>query len=127
MDANSQPLNHKLETLIGNLLRAGVLVSGAVVFVGGLIYLYHHGLQKEDYHLFQPTPSALCNVKDIFKSAFAGQDTGIIQLGILILIATPIARVFFSLLAFLHQKDKLYVIITLLVLAILLYSLLGHR
>jgi uncharacterized membrane protein len=115
--------NHKMAIVIGNLLRAGVLASGAVVFIGGILYLYHNGLQIADYRVFQPTQPALCNVKDIINSAFTGQDSGIIQLGILILIATPIARVLFSLLAFLRQKDRLYVVITLIVLVILLYSL----
>lgn len=123
MITKPEQANHKMEIVIGNLLRAGVLTSGGVVFLGGILYLYHNGLQSADYHIFQPTQSALCNVKDIFKSALTGQDTGIIQLGILILIATPIARVIFSLFAFLLQKDRLYVVITLIVVIILLYSL----
>ena len=48
-----------------------------------------------------------------------------IQLGLLVLIATPIARVAFSLVAFALQRDRIYVIVTLIVLAVLLYSLTG--
>nr|MBN2278700.1 DUF1634 domain-containing protein [candidate division Zixibacteria bacterium] len=48
---------------------------------------------------------------------------GIIQLGLLFLIATPIARVFFSVFAFFRKRDYLYTLITLIVLIILLFSL----
>jgi uncharacterized membrane protein len=50
---------------------------------------------------------------------------GLIQLGLLILIATPIARVAFSVVAFLYQRDWTYVVVTLIVLGLLVYSLLG--
>ena len=115
--------NHKMEIVIGNLLRAGVITSGAVVFLGGILYLYHNGLQTPDYRVFRPAPAELSSVREIGKLAFSGQDRGIIQLGILILIATPIARVIFSLFAFLRQRDIMYVIITLIVFSILVFSL----
>jgi uncharacterized membrane protein len=44
-------------------------------------------------------------------------------LGILILIATPVARVAFSVFAFAEERDRMYVIVTLIVLALLLFSL----
>ena len=48
---------------------------------------------------------------------------GIIQLGLLLLIATPVARVVFSVIGFVRQRDFVYVVLTLIVLAVLLYSL----
>jgi uncharacterized membrane protein len=50
---------------------------------------------------------------------------GIIQFGLLFLIATPIARVAFSVIAFALQRDRVYVSVTLIVLGLLLYSLVG--
>jgi uncharacterized membrane protein len=50
---------------------------------------------------------------------------GVIQLGLLLLIATPIGRVVFSVIGFVRQRDWLYVAITLLVLRLLLYSLMS--
>jgi uncharacterized membrane protein len=47
----------------------------------------------------------------------------VIQLGLLILIATPVARVIFSLVGFVLERDRVYVAITLAVLAILAYSI----
>jgi uncharacterized membrane protein len=43
------------------------------------------------------------------------------------LIATPIARVMFSVYAFARQRDWLYVCFTLVVLALLVYSLAWGR
>ena len=49
------------------------------------------------------------------------------QLGILVLIATPVFRVLLSAFAFWMQRDWIYVAITLVVLAVLAFSLLsGH-
>ncbi|MFB2894857.1 DUF1634 domain-containing protein [Aerosakkonemataceae cyanobacterium BLCC-F50] len=56
-------------------------------------------------------------------NALSFRRRGLIQFGLLILIATPILRVAFSAIAFAKQGDRTYLIITLLVLAILLYSL----
>jgi uncharacterized membrane protein len=47
----------------------------------------------------------------------------VIQLGLLLLVATPVARVIFSVFAFAWERDWLYVLLTLIVLAVLLYSL----
>ena len=61
----------------------------------------------------------------IVKDVLAFKRRGIIQFGLLLLVATPVARVAFSILAFALQRDRTYVIITLIVLGILLYSLTG--
>ncbi len=116
--------NHKIEIFMGNLLRAGVIIAASIVFFGGIIYLYRHGFNQANYTVFHPVPYELCNVKGILGSVFSFRGRGFIQLGLLVLIATPIARVIFSFFAFISQRDKLYVIITLIVLSILLYSLL---
>ena len=50
-----------------------------------------------------------------------------IQLGLLLLIATPVARVAFSLVAFIRQRDRTYIVITTIVLGLLLYSLMGFE
>jgi len=117
---------NKMEDVIGNLLRAGVIIAGATVFVGGVIYLYHHGSTGVNYNVFHRGPSYLCNIPGILENAFSLHGKGIIQLGLLILIATPIMRVALSILAFARQSDKLYTIITTIVFCILMYSLLNR-
>ena len=48
---------------------------------------------------------------------------GLIMVGLLLLMATPVSRVAFSVFGFMHERDYLYVGLTLLVLGVLLYSL----
>jgi uncharacterized membrane protein len=64
-------------------------------------------------------------VSGIVADAFRLHSPAIIQLGILLLIGTPIARVLFSLVAFALQRDVIYVVVTLLVLAVLVYGVVG--
>jgi uncharacterized membrane protein len=113
----------RFEGLIGNLLRAGVILAAAVVLTGGFLYLANYGAQQPQYQAFRGEPSDLRQVSQIFREAVSLHSRGLIQLGLLILIATPVARVAFSVLAFAEQRDWLYVSITLVVLAILVYSL----
>jgi uncharacterized membrane protein len=116
-----------MEQLIGNLLRYGVLLAAAVVLLGGLLYLVQHGSGQPAYHAFQGEPTALRNLHDVVLGAVALQSRSLIQLGLLLLIATPVARVALSLIAFAVQGDKMYVVITAIVLAVLGYSLVFGR
>ena len=117
--------DRRIEIILGNLLRTGVLVSAAVVLVGACIYLYRHAREPADYHVFRGEPSEYRTIRGVIQSAISGGGRGLIQLGLLLLIATPIARVAFSVAGFAIERDRLYVAFTLLVLAILLYSFLG--
>jgi len=114
-----------VEELIGNLLRVGVTLAAAVVLFGGSIYLVRHGLAAPRYHVFVGEPADLRNVSGIVRDALSLRGRGLIQLGLLLLIATPVARVAFSVAAFAMQRDRLYVVVALVVLAVLMYSLTG--
>ncbi|MFA5144104.1 MAG: DUF1634 domain-containing protein [Candidatus Omnitrophota bacterium] len=123
MNKTEQQLpNHEMELVLGNLLRAGVIIAAATVFLGGIIYLLRHGFAVADYSVFQHEPSYLCNVQGIVDNASTFHGRGLIQLGLLLLIATPVARVALSIFEFARKRDTLYVIITLIVFCILLYS-----
>jgi uncharacterized membrane protein len=115
--------DERVEAVLGNLLRAGVLLSAFVVFVGGVIYLAHHGWEPADYRTFREPVPELTNPRLIVRSALGGGARGLIQLGLLLLIATPVARVVFSVVAFTRQRDWTYVALTAVVLVILLFSL----
>ena len=124
------PANHawtdqKLENLVGNLLRIGVSLSASVVALGGIIYLVRHGREPANYRVFQGEPSDLKNLSGIIHDAFAFRGRGIIQFGLLVLIATPVFRVALSIWGFAAEGDRVYMIFTGIVLAVLLYSLLG--
>jgi len=117
--------DQKIETVIANLLRAGVTLSAAIVLTGGLVFLRRHGLAHANYRVFGGEPTELRHWKGIVRAALAGRGRGIIQLGLLFLIATPVARVGFAAFAFALERDWLYVWVASFVLMVLLYSLLG--
>lgn len=114
-----------LEQVISNLLKYGVLLASAIVLVGGILYLIRHGTEPTDYRFFQGTPSEFCSPGGVLTAVLSGSCRGLIQLGLLILIATPIARVVFSFVTFLWQRDVAYIIVTLCVLIALVYSMVG--
>lgn len=112
-----------IERMISILLRTGVLISGAVVICGGAFYLARHGGEPADYHTFRGQPGAYRIVSQIVEGAFALRGRSIIQFGLLLLIATPIARVALALVGFALEGDRKYVVITAIVLSVLLFSL----
>ena len=113
----------KIETMMGNLLRTGVAVAAAIVLIGGFLYLLRHGTSQPGYHMFRGEPADLRSPRGIVGDALSFRGRGIIQLGLLLLIATPVARVAFSVFAFARQRDWFYVVVTLIVLSLLIYSL----
>jgi uncharacterized membrane protein len=114
-----------VEEIIGNLLRIGVLIAAVVVLTGGSFYLVRHGMAKPNYRVFHGQPSDLRTISGIVRDTLAGNSRGLIQLGLLLLIATPVVRVAFSLVAFALERDRMYIIFTAIVLSVLLYSLFG--
>ena len=117
--------DRRVETIVGNLLRAGVILSAMVVLAGGIVFLVRHGMEPANYRVFRGEPSELRHIRGIFRGIAELHSRAIIQLGMLLLIATPIARVALSMFGFAAEKDRLYIGFTGLVLVILLYSLLG--
>ena len=114
-----------IEEIVGTLLRVGVSLSAFVVSIGAAIYLARHGREPANYRVFLGEPSDLRSLSGIVREAFHFRGRGIIQLGLLLLIATPVARVAFSIWGFAEEHDRLYMIFTGIVLIVLLYSLLG--
>ena len=117
--------DERLEGLLGTVLRWGVVSAALVVAVGATVYLARHGSEQPHYRIFHGEPSDLKTVPGILGDAFTGRGRGLIQLGLLLLIATPVTRVMLSMGVFAAQRDRRYVLITLVVLAVLLYSLFG--
>ncbi len=124
---HTQQMDKRVDQLMGNLLRTGVLIAAATVAIGGAVFLIRHPFPVTNYRVFQGEPAELRTLKGIFEEALHGRGRGLIQLGLLILIATPVARVTFSVFAFLYERDWTYVAVSLLVLTLLLWSLFsGH-
>ncbi|MEH2115264.1 DUF1634 domain-containing protein [Nostoc sp.] len=116
---------YRFEQFIGNLLRIGVILATGLVLIGGILYLIRHGSEVPNYQFFRGEPAEFRTPDGVKTSILSGRNRGIIQLGLLLLIATPVIRVAFSLLAFIRLGDFIYVIVTLIVLGGLAYSLIG--
>lgn len=119
--------DRRMEIILGRLLRSGVIIAAVIVLIGGAIYLVRYGAAASDYRVFRGEPTDLRTVGGIVTDALSLRSRGLIQLGLLLLVATPVARVAFSVFAFARQRDRTYVIVTLIVLFLLLYSLSGGQ
>ncbi len=116
----------RLQSMVAFVLRLGVNLAAAIVIVGAVVFLYRHGHELPHYAVFRGEPTDLRTIGGILHDAAALSGRGLIQLGLLVLVATPVARVALSLVVFAVQRDRTYVVVTLIVLALLLLSLTGH-
>lgn len=114
-----------VDQLLGNLLRVGVIIATIVAVVGGILFLAQHGLEPANGRVFHGEPPELRSIGGIFRGVLALRSAAIIQLGLVLLVATPVARVAMSLVAFILQRDRTYVVVTTIVLALLIFSLTG--
>jgi len=111
-----------IQQIIGWVLRLGVIISMTIVFIGGCFYWYRHSGETASYSKFVGVPRFVHSAPGIWNGILTFRGRAIIQAGIILLIATPIIRVLFSMLGFLLEKDWLYTGISLLVLGIIIAS-----
>ena len=112
--------------LISTLLRTGVVLSIVIIFTGLTITFVHH----PDYFSSRPQLGALTSAGVHFPSTFVdvvqgvrnGRGQAVMAAGLLLLIATPVARVALSVVIFFAERDRLYVAITTAVFAILMIA-----
>ncbi len=112
-----------IDAHIGILLHVGMYISAAVILLGGVLLVGREGRHVPDYRVFHGVPTGLNSIGGTLTQAFHGDPLAIIQSGLLLLIATPVARVIFSVFSFLAERDYLYVAISSIVLVTLLYSI----
>ena len=104
---------HELNEVVHKMLMAGLTIS-TVLIVAGLIL---SGISR------QPVPTSASGFRQALQDLKSGSPAGLLNMGILILIATPIIRVFGSLAEFIYRRDWRYAAITALVLLVLAVSL----
>ena len=126
-DRDERWSDHEVEQFVGRLLQLGVMLAAAVVVAGAAMLLAQSGGTPADFRTLQPATPMLHTVRGIVAGAMAGNSHAIVQLGLVLLVATPVARVALTLVAFVLQRDRLYVAITAVVLALLLYGLAGGK
>lgn len=112
-----------VEMFIGQQLRWGVITSSIIAFIGGVIYLIKNGGNTPHYTEFVGAPEYVRHIPGILQGVASFDGMAIIQLGVVVLLATPITRIAFSILAFAMEKDWLYVVITLIVLGVITFSI----
>ena len=125
MDAQASWNDQKIEQIIGVLLRVGVSMSAALVFAAGIAYLWQNHAVRVSYQQFHGETAELTSVAGVVRGAANLDALALMQLGLLILIATPVARVLFAAFAFALEHDWLYVIVSLIVFGVLLATLTG--
>ncbi|MGA8108402.1 MAG: DUF1634 domain-containing protein [Acidobacteriaceae bacterium] len=120
--------DQRVETWVSVMLRTGVLLAAFIVLIGGVLYLVHaHSAPRPDYIHFRGEPAAYTTLSGVLHGVAAFDPRAIIMLGLLVLIATPIARVGMCIVGFFFENDRLYVLVSTIVLLILLYSLFFHK
>ena len=117
----------ELDLVVGRLLQVGVLLAAVVVCVGVPYFLATHAGAVADFRVFRPQPDRLRHVGSILAGVRRLDAESIVQLGVLLLVLTPVARVLFTFLAFLVQRDRPFVLLSGIVLALLLFGLISGR
>ena len=108
-----------LDRLVGIVLRTGVVSAATVVFVGGALWLSGNA-QLQDHRIFQGPVAQYTHLGAIAHGVATLDPLSIIQLGLLLLIATPVVRVITCVAGFAFERDWTYAIISAIVLALLL-------
>jgi len=116
--------DQKMEAQMGLLLRIGVVLACAIMLATGIVFLFRHGIEQETYSRFRGEPPELRSIRGILRAVRSGSARGIIQLGVLIMIATPVVRVVFAVYGFARQRQWLFTAISLTVLGLLAFGLL---
>jgi uncharacterized membrane protein len=116
-----------MELLISRIMRYGIVLASTIVIIGCVTFLTQYGSAKPQYSKFVGQPEQFTNVSGIISSLNTMNGRGLIEFGLLVLIAIPVLRVAFSIGSFMVEKDKTYVVITCIVFALLLFSLFGQQ
>ena len=127
---HSQPI-HKVEIIISNLLRIGVIASLAIVVAGTVLSFSHHpdysSSGAELAKITGPGASFPRTPGQIWRGMIELRGAAVVMSGLVLLIATPVMRVAVSIAAFAMQGDRIFVVITFAVLVLLLGSFLLGR
>jgi uncharacterized membrane protein len=101
------------EILVSGVLRAGVVIAAAFCAIGALVY-FAHPTPPRPYDTFVPATVAP-----------GWNGLGLMAIGVLVLLATPVVRVALLILVFARERDWLYSLVSAIVLGVLTLGLLG--
>lgn len=122
----SADLVRKVELLISNLLRIGVISSLLVVVAGLVISFAHHSgylhSEAEMRQVISAGHPPWNSLTELWSGLLHFRGEAIIMAGLLLLIATPVMRVAVSIVTFIVERDMIFVVVTTFVLAMLILS-----
>ena len=113
----------ELDVRMGRLLQWGVTLAALVMVCGAAVFLFHNAERAPNYRTFRVVSSPLHSLRGILGEARRGDGRGLIQLAVLLIVATPISRVIFAAYGFARMRDWLYVLISMTVLCLLLVAI----
>lgn len=116
--------DQQMEEQMGLVLRAGLVLACAVMVIGGVLYMTRHADELPVYQSFHGAPAGLNSAHGVWRDAISGSARGIIQLSVLLMIATPVMRVVFAVYGFARQKQWAFAVISVIVLGLLGWGLL---
>lgn len=126
---HAEPGGHPMELWISYVLRAGVLTSGLIILIGVILFLVlgppdagpHrlHDITGNGGHSISVSPGGIAH------GIATGSPIAVIQLGVLVLILTPLMRVGMTVFLFFAQRDRIFVAITSIVFIVLVLGLIG--
>ncbi len=105
----------RLEMVVSRVLQVGVTLSAAIVAVGIVMFLITH---QGGY----PIAGFPHTISGVLSGVVQGKPYAVISLGLLVLLLTPVLRVAVSLGSFVVEQDRIYVVVTFYVLAVLIAS-----
>lgn len=118
-----------MELWISYVLRAGVLASGTIITIGVALFFVNGPGPGEPHSRDEITAGGghaiSTSIGQILRDVSHENALGVIQLGLLVLILTPVLRVAMTLALFLQQQDWIFTAITLTVLIVLTLGLIG--
>jgi uncharacterized membrane protein len=118
----TRPTDQDLDQSVAVVLRIGVTLSAAVVIVGAILMRHQLFSPVPDYTHFHPGNPELRSIARIIRGALRFTPNSMVQLGLLLLIVTPVARVVLCVVGFARQRDLLYIAVSTLVLLVLILS-----
>jgi uncharacterized membrane protein len=115
-----------MNAIIGKVLRYGVLLSAVVIIIGTIGLAVSKGSSDValQYATTIPHDGIDIGLPALLSGLASFSPPSWIELGVILLIATPVSRVLVSTFLFAAERDRLYVMITSIVLALLLFSML---
>src|SRR4051812_35286213 len=113
----------QLDILLSNVLRVGLSAAALLSMVGCVMFFSDFTGGDPTLQKFQAQPQALRSIPGIWNLALQGDPDGLMQLAVLILLATPFLRVIFACYGFICRREWKFVMISIIVLSALFYGL----